>query len=307
MLKVKSINNTAFYSNKVAKKQDNNEYRDPLLEWPLRGAAFTNEIGEAMRPLIGEYATLSWLPALLYFGADIYDKYKCDKAEYKPDNSRGIKEAVFQGMASIIMPLAAVKAGQGIFSYFGLLSKDKTTITAKEQVSNLATEFIANGRMRKYKNDDKACVEDFVGVVKDNIGYKKGKNPIKRFLKKAEEFVFPNMKLNNEKRVYDYAENTIKDLVTTRKHLLAPNEEFKKSSWYQGFVKAKESGQTSNVAVKTTLTHYQNNKLLKDKSIKTLGGFIALFALIKPIDTFVENVLIEKVVTPILDKKRNLR
>ena len=112
------------------------------------------------------------------------------------------------------------------------------------------------------------------------------------------------MKLNNEKRVYDYAENTIKDLITTRKHLLAPNEEFKKSSWYQGFVKAKESGQTSNVAVKTTLTHYQNNKLLKDKSIKTLGGFIALFALIKPIDTFVENVLIEKVVTPILDKKK---
>ena len=209
MLKVKNINNTAFYSNKVAKKQDNNEYRDPLLEWPLRGAAFTNEIGEAMRPLIGEYATLSWVPALLYFGADIYDKYKCDKAEYRPDNSRGIKEAVFQGMASIIMPLAAVKAGQGIFSYFGLLSKDKTTITAKEQVSNLATEFIANGRMRRYKNDDKACVEDFVGVVKDNIGYKKGKNPIKRFLKKAEEFVFPNMKLNNEKRVYDYADNTI--------------------------------------------------------------------------------------------------
>lgn len=304
MLKVKSVNNTAFYSKKTEKKRDYNEYSDPLLKWPIRGAAFTNEIGEAMRPLIGGYATLSWIPALLYFGADIYDKYKCDKMEYNPNPSRGIKEAVFQGMASIILPLVAVKAGQGVFSYLGLLSKDKTTITIKEQVSNLATDFIANGRMRKYKNDDKACVEDFVGVVKDNILYKNEKNPVRRFLKKTEDLMFSNMKSNAEKRVYDYAENTIKDLITTRKHLLSPTEEFKKCSWYQGFVNAKESGQTSNVAVKTVLTRYQNNKLLKDKSIKTMGGFIALFMLIKPIDAFVENVLIDKVLSPILDKKK---
>ena len=58
------------------------EYKDPLMHWPLRGAAFTNEIGEALRPLIGSYATLSWAPALLYIGADIYDKYKNDQTEY---------------------------------------------------------------------------------------------------------------------------------------------------------------------------------------------------------------------------------
>ena len=28
------------------------EYRDPLMKWPLRGAAFTNEVGEAFRPLL---------------------------------------------------------------------------------------------------------------------------------------------------------------------------------------------------------------------------------------------------------------
>ena len=52
------------------------EYKDPMMHWPLRGAAFTNEIGEALRPLIGQYATLTWIPALMYIGADIYDKYK---------------------------------------------------------------------------------------------------------------------------------------------------------------------------------------------------------------------------------------
>ena len=55
------------------------EYVDPLIKWPMRGAAFTNEIGEALRTLIGNYATLTWVPALLYIGADIYDKYKNDQ------------------------------------------------------------------------------------------------------------------------------------------------------------------------------------------------------------------------------------
>ena len=57
----------------------NGEYRDPLMRWPLRGAAFTNEVGEALRPIIGGYATLSWVPALMYIGADVYDKYKNNK------------------------------------------------------------------------------------------------------------------------------------------------------------------------------------------------------------------------------------
>ena len=37
------------------------EYSDPLVRWPLRGAAFTNEVGEALRPLIGSYANLTWV------------------------------------------------------------------------------------------------------------------------------------------------------------------------------------------------------------------------------------------------------
>ena len=118
------------------------EYVDPLMKWPLRGAAYTNEVGEALRPVIGEYATLSWVPALLYFGADIYDKYKNDNIEYKPDHARGLKQAIFQSMASIVLPLAAVKSGQGIFSYFGLISKDKVSITTQEQISEFATRFI---------------------------------------------------------------------------------------------------------------------------------------------------------------------
>ena len=89
-----------------------------------------------------------------------------------------------------------------------------------------------------------------------------------------------------------------------RQNLLMPTDEFKKTAWYDGFVKAKNSGQTSSVAAKTVLTNYQNNKVLKGKTIKTVGGFIALFVLIKPIDNFVEKFLIDKIVTPTIDKKK---
>lgn len=51
-------------------------YKDPLMNWPLRGAAFTNEVGEALRPIIGNAANMTWVPALMYIGADVYDKYK---------------------------------------------------------------------------------------------------------------------------------------------------------------------------------------------------------------------------------------
>ena len=91
------------------------EYVDPLMKWPLRGAAFTNEIGEALRPLIGNAATICWAPALMYIGADIYDKYKNDKTEYSPNSRRLLEQAIFQGMASIFLPLVAVKAGQNLF------------------------------------------------------------------------------------------------------------------------------------------------------------------------------------------------
>lgn len=277
------------------------EYQDPLLKWPLRGAAYTNEVGEALRPVIGEYATLSWVPALLYFGADIYDKYKNDNMEYKPDHARGLKQAIFQSMASIVLPLAAVKSGQGLFSYFGLISKDKVAISTQEQISEFATRFIADGNMRKYKNDSQACVEDFIGIVNNNLDYKNAKNPFKKFVKSVEEKLLPD----NRKKINEYAKNTISDLINLRQNLLVPSEEFQKSACFEEFINAKNSGQTSNVAVKTVLTKFQNNKVLKGKMIKTVGGFVALFALIKPIDNFVEKFLIDKIVTPTIEKKRN--
>lgn len=83
---------------------------DPLLNYPVRALAYTNEVGAALADKTLLY--LSYIPALLYFGADIYDKYKSgENGTYqKPSLSKGIKQAVFQGLASVALPTGAIMA-----------------------------------------------------------------------------------------------------------------------------------------------------------------------------------------------------
>ena len=282
------IVNTNFRADNKTINKDG-EYKDPLMRWPLRGAAFTNEVGEALRPIIGGYATLSWVPALMYIGADIYDKYKNNNTEYSPNSKRCLKQAIFQGMASIFLPLVAVKAGQKVFSQFGKLTEDKITLNSKEQVSKIAEEFIANGKMHAFAGKDEECVKDFLDRVANNMDFKHRKKSFRIF------------HIDKKENLSKYAENTIKDLIKLRKELLNPTPEIKEGTWYKYYVKAIKNGQTENVAVKSVLSKFQRSKMMKGKFVKTIGGFAALGLAIKPIDNFVENVLIGKYVGPGID------
>ena len=76
MIKPIGMANVNFRADKQTIDKQTGEYVDPMMKWPLRGAAFTNEVGEALRPIIGGAANLTWVPALMYIGADVYDKYK---------------------------------------------------------------------------------------------------------------------------------------------------------------------------------------------------------------------------------------
>lgn len=270
------------------------EYVDPLMKWPLRGAAFSNEVGEALRPLIGGYANLTWVPALMYIGADVYDKYKNNQTEYSPDSKRCLKQAIFQGLASIFLPVLAVKVGQNSFSQFGKFSKDKISLNAQEHISKVAEQFIANGKMRAFDGKDKECIEEFVSQVYDSMDFNDKKKSIKN--------TFKVFRTDNKEKIGNYAEKTIKDLIQLRKDLLQSTPRVKSSDWYAKFINALNSGQTESVAVKSVLTNFQKNKLLKGNFIKTIGGFLALGLAIKPIDHFVEHVLIGKYVGPQIDK-----
>lgn len=283
-----------FRADKRTINKETGEYKDPLMQWPLRGAAFTNEVGEALRPVIGGYATLSWAPALLYIGADVYDKYKNDQTEYSPDSRRCLKQAIFQGMASVFLPLIAVKAGQNAFAQAGKFSEDKISINSKEHVANVAEQFVANGKMRAFDGKDEECIKEFTNNVISSMDYNNKKSSIKNLFK-----VF---RLDSKEKVEKYSEKTIKELIKLRKDLLNPADEFKSNKWYKAYEADLKKGQTSSVAVKSVLTNYQQSKMLKGKAVKTLGGFVALGMAIKPIDHFVEEVLIGKYVGPEIDR-----
>ena len=55
-------------------------------------------------------------------------------------------------------------------------------------------------------------------------------------------------------------------------------------------------------SAKYALREHLSSEIFKHKMFKTLGGFIALGLLIKPIDIFVEKGIMKKVVEPNIDK-----
>lgn len=289
MIKPIGMANVNFRADKQTIDKQTGEYVDPMMKWPLRGAAFTNEVGEALRPIIGGAANLTWVPALMYIGADVYDKYKNDQTEYSPDSKRCLKEAIFQGLASVCLPVFAVKFGQNIFSQFGKLDKDGISLNSKEHVSKVAEQFIANGKMHAFDGQDEACVKEFLSQVSSSKDYSDKKQKVK---------VFRN---ENQEKLEKYAEKTIRDLIDLRKNLLNPADAMKSNGWYSKYTKGLKGGQTPSVAVKSVLTDFQKGKMMKGNFVKTIGGFIALGSAIKPIDHFVENVLIGKYVGPQID------
>lgn len=282
------------------------EYKDPLMRWPLRGCAFTNEIGESLRPLIGNAATLSWAPVLLYVGADIYDKYKNDQTEYSPSSHRCLKQAIFQGLASMFLPLLAVKLGQNIFSLTGLFTKDKLTIKSKEHIENLAKQYVTNGKLHSYINDDKECAKNFREIVSSNLDYKiqkaKTTNPIKKIYLQTKETIFDKFKVNQASDIDNYANKIITDLIDKKNNFAKPDEKFKSEPLYKKYARALKSGQTENIATNSVLNKYLAKGSLKDKAIKSLGGFAVILPAIPIIDKFVEQVLIGKYIAPRLEK-----
>ena len=144
--------NTISQTNTTNKVQDTNisnqgksnkkQYNDPLNQWPVRGLAYSNEIGAAISEIAPKAGLLLWIPALLYFGADIYDKYKNDKNSYDPSAKRGTKQAIFQLLASVILPTAAVKVGQKTASVMGLMGKDKLSLQTQEELHRFTINYI---------------------------------------------------------------------------------------------------------------------------------------------------------------------
>ena len=259
----------AFKADKRTINKETGEYNDPLMQWPLRGAAFTNEVGEALRPVIGGYATLSWLPALLYIGADVYDKYKNKGNTYDPNAKRAFSQAVFQANASIIMPMLFGHIGASAFSQVDKYHGLKLSTNAKEQTLRYIKRYAASEKIFDPNQDKDAILKDF-STSFDNFYQNSSKTyKNKNIFFKIYDKLLGNCRKgavanSNETRLKDFANNKFKNIIDNAKDLDALNAKFDKD-------------------------------IFKLKAWKSAGSFTALLLTMKFIDSFTENILIKKI------------
>lgn len=296
------------------KQNKKRNYSDPLMKWPVRGMAFTNDIGAAIMDIAPKAGTMFWVPALMYFGADIYDKYKNDKDSYNPNAKRGLKQALFQTFASIVFPIAAVHAGQKIASIASRQGKAGLSLQTQEEIIEHQINYMSHRKLRKqdvttYKNEYNIALDNYID---ETMRSHKSKNPLMSVINLIFGHRHPE-ELGKDRRakVKEYINARIDDIYSNRAELLENKKPAKMSEkLFTKFQTLKEvyKKDAENIndyaekAAKDILKAFENEKIFKVKLIKTLGGFISLGLLIQPIDKFVENIIIEKFVEPGLEK-----
>ena len=264
--------NVEFNANKKKKEK---KYKDPLANWPMRGLGYTNDIGVAINEIAPTVATLFWVPALMYFGADVYDKYKNKGNKYDPNAQRAFKQAVFQAFASIILPTVFGHIGQSAFSQIDKYKGEKISTNAKEQTL----------RFIKHHAQDHDIVKD--GNKAQVL--EKFENNFNIFFSKKKESYQGN---NIFTKIYD------KLLCNCKRGAIAnSNEERLKNFAKKEFENILGHGNSTDI-IKSSL----DKKIFKLKAWKSLGSFTALLLTVKPIDLFTENVIIKKCVEPQMKK-----
>ena len=259
---------------KKTKKEKN--YKDPLQNYPIRLLGYTNDVGVAINELFPTFATLCWVPALMYFGADVYDKYKNKGNTYDPNAKRAFSQAVFQANASIIMPMVFGHMGASAFSQMEKYKGLKLSTNAKEQTLRYIKNYAASERIFEPYQNNENILKDFNKSFDNfyNNSSKTYKN--KSIFVKMYDKLLGNCKrgaiANSDKqRISNFANTQFKNIIESVSDLDALNQKFDKD-------------------------------IFKLKAWKSAGSFTALILTMKFIDSFTENVLIKKVVEPQMEK-----
>ncbi len=300
-------------------KQSENDYVDPLTKWPIRGLAYSNELGVAIGEIAPRIGTMLWIPALMYFGADIYDKYKTQETNYNPSTQRALERATFQALASVILPTISVQVGQKTISFLDKFSKQNLSTNAKEETLNFILDFINKSKLSNFENNYKSLEEFFNTSFSTYLADIKGQERSKGFLSKMANFLFlsggnSDLVNSNKNKLKEFANSQLKNLINIRTSLMKnecpqilSNKNYKKFIDIQkSFIKEYGQEHYLHKSAKYALREHINTNIFKLKMFKTLGGFIALGFMIKPIDSFVDTVIMKKVVEPNINKLNNL-
>ena len=294
-------------------KQTKQAKEDIYMKWPLRGLAYSNELGEIIRPMSGVAANLLWVPAIGYIAADIGDKYKHNQyGEHEPSKKRAGKQLSFQMLASVILPTAAVKVGQKLTNIISSKGKTKLSINDREKYTRMITQSMNKGSHEKFVDNTTGLVnrEKYTQHIMGNIAemdkHKTTKNKMFSPFAKIIDFVKKPFEAKPKKEnIQKYIASTIDNIMDTREALIQGTKPKNVSDkLYKAFEKEAKNGtlEQKKSAAYTVIRKIQGKKLFKNNALKSLGGLVALGIMMKPIDNFVEHVLIKKYIGPTIDK-----
>lgn len=332
-------------SNKEGTKEKKHGEDDIFLKAPLRPFAYSNEVGAAVEPLIGHSAALmSYFPAMLYIGADCYDKYlRGDNDDYqKPSTERLTKEIIFQGFASVLMPTLCIHAGQNLACSANKLFGDKLDARAKNEVSVFLKEQALKFDLTKDKETAfNALYKNMSEKIKN---YQQSKqtsgSTIKKYWKKFtslfNEALSDKMEFkhcgnidtnsNSYTNLKSYAKKQFDNMYDIMKSLAGCD-----TGSVKGIMDSMEKNGKKISKYKATKLFNKIQKYAKDPSIGTerakelaiadmarddinmkslkggplllavVAGFTTLFAVAPLLDKFGEEVLVKKIVDPIME------
>ena len=302
--------------NKVSFKSEQEETpktrrRDIYAEMPIRALGYTNELGEAIRPLSPMLANLSWLPAIGYIGADIADKYKQDEyANQDPSKGRASKQFVTQMLASVFLPTAAVKTGQFLVDKTATFSKSGLSLTNREKISDVVINSMKAGEHKAFLDESghvnkeaykESLHNQFDEILKHRRTHK-GDSKIAKAINTVTKFF---SRKPTEEKVKEYTSAVVDRLIDDRQQLLdgVKPEHFSQKA-FNKFSKAAKNVATSEKQSLAfdAVRKLEKGRMFNNRILKSIGGLLALSIMAKPIDKFVEHYVIDKYVGPAIDK-----
>ena len=322
VLKIYSAKVQDNFANRTKKsfkgKEEQQGYRDPLKQWPLKGMLYTSELAAVLSGVSPKLGNALWVPTIMYYGADIYDKYKNENDSYNPSAKRGLKQAVFQAVSGVVLPTVVVKASEKTMSVLNSLTKDGLTTQAKQEVIEHSLSYMQSNSLHSFSNNIEGYKQGFkdsiLTIARDSRGEFKTLSPAKKVLAILNPFKkIDTMAFAREKKLAAYAEKQV-DMIFGIRDSLMKNQKpkqlskklFKKFQEVQGeYQKIYPADKYLGKAAKSIIKEHHATQLLNNKTIKTVGGFIGLLLLMKPIDDFTEKIVIKKTVEPGLDYLSN--
>lgn len=298
----------------IQTSQNKKEYSDPLRRWPLVGLTYFNDLGAVVSGISPKVGYALRAPAMMYIGADIYDKYKNDENSYNPSKKRGLKQAIFIAFSGTILPSVIARVGENVASTLNRLSPSRLSTQTKEEILSKSLEYMQSNSLHTFENNIEGFKEGFknsmVLHLQDSKGEFRALHPLKKALKVFNPFSDSDtIAFAKQSKVEKYAMKQAEKILTMRSVLMQnkkpkemPKHLFKKfreiqTEYQRIYPPEKYLGK----AAKTILKDFHKHQIFKNKLVKTAGGFVLITLLAKPIDDFVEKIVIKKTVEPGLD------